>query len=173
MTIILSIQIVHLSQKLAKKSKEILQITNLIILYGTKYAKNYCIEIFNRNNLKKLVLNEITNTFIRINTFRLKFDNNSISDSENSSLSSLEIELYNVEFTSEIYNKILFYNLQRIAIRGNIKKFERNIFDASSFTDIILNINNLRQVLHSSSDFFQDIFSINQYNSGTQPTIYF
>lgn len=117
---------------------------------GVKYSNKYCVEIFDIFKFELLNFGQLTNTFLRRNYFNI------IKGRYFKKMSyypvNLYLEMYQLDITSDLLNENLFKKLEKLVIQGTISFIEANIFRSMELNHIIFNIDNLRQVLHKSSN---------------------
>lgn len=136
----------------------VFKFSDVFLSTGTKFANKYCIEAFGGKYLQNLYIEDMTNTFIRKNYFEFIKSNQSNNTNFNSSIKSVIFEMYYLNADEKILNEILFVNIEVIYFKGIINSISTELFKPFRFKILYLELFNLRQVLHRSSDSFKSIY---------------
>lgn len=103
-------------------------LSEVYFFYNTKYYEDTCAYYFQNNQIKKIVFNEMSNTFIRSN-FLTFYDCHSNHTNFSSTIKYAEITVFYLKIDTSIFEKQLFRNLNSLTIGGILNEIDGSIFE--------------------------------------------
>ncbi|CAF0964090.1 unnamed protein product, partial [Brachionus calyciflorus] len=137
------------------------------ILFGmtVKYSQNTCPFIFKNNHLSKLKINGLADTFVNRNILNFKAINLTEKETLNCTISGLTIHVYKGVLSSNLLDKNIFINLQKLQINGFIDSIDPNFLDFarnfSYFQNLEIKLNNFDITLFNSNRWIEKFGNLN------------
>ena len=124
---------------------------SLMFAYNIRYSQKICPYLFmNSTVLTELVFSHISNSFLFKNQLIFLYVDNK-TEFHTKELYYLKLQVYSDAITRQNINPHIFKNMIVLTIMGNIELIERDLFIYfKKIRYLSLNIQNLRQLLHSS-----------------------
>ncbi|CAF0917827.1 unnamed protein product [Brachionus calyciflorus] len=95
-------------------------VTELLLSFTVKFFPKTCPYIFKNNHLSKLKINGLADTFVNRNILNFKAINLTENETLNCTISELTIHVYKGVLSSNLLDKNIFINLQKLQINGFI-----------------------------------------------------